>query len=257
MGTLLLVLTVFGALLYIVSKLRRSPPRADHAPASDDDEPLDRPGWDASVEYAPSTPRPIDARLKLIYRDASGTTTERIVQAKECDITDPAGYLIGYCELRNEIRTFRLDRIIRATDMATGEIIDNLLAFAEASFRASPSHSIIQLLDDSADALRGLFYIGKADGRFTKKEKELFLSFCHQASGDARITMKQIEEACASLPMPSMQAYKLICGRLAKASDELKANILQTAEAMIATEKTVAVEEAEALAYMRKRFAAA
>lgn len=263
MGTVLFILAVAGIVVYLAYRARTattSHPRGWDAPDSIPqrllavDEALDRPGWDVAAAYAPSNPKPIDASLKLHYRDASGTTTIRVVQAQECDTTNPEGYLIGYCELRQDIRTFRIDRIQRAIDMATGEIIDDLCAFAEASFKASPAHSIIQLLDDSADALRGLFYIGKADGRFTKKEKELFLAFCHHASGDARITIKQIEDACAYLPQPSMQAYKLICGRLAQASDELKAGVLQTAEAMIATEKTVAPEEVEALAYMRKRF---
>lgn len=255
MTTLFIWLT-FGLVAYFIYKAFAAPKPAPRARLeSSRDEPLDAAGWNTDIEFSPSNPRPVTARLKLNYRDAQGAVTERIVQAKECDTANAQGYLIGFCEMRDDIRTFRLDRIVRATDMDTGEIIGDMLAWADANYRSSPAASAAALLDDAADALRGLFYIGKADGRFTKKEKELFLAFCHRVSGDARITFKQIEEICATLPMPSMQAYKLICGRLAKdGSAELKAAVLETAEAMIATEKTVAAEEAEALAYMKKRF---
>lgn len=252
MGTLIFWLIVIY-ILYRVAKAMLKP-----ASNSGDEDPLDSPRWDSDVEYVPSTPRPVNARLKLKYRDVKGAATERIVQANECDTSNPQGYLIGFCEMRQAVRTFRLDRIAQAIDMETGEIIPNILAWAEVSYKSSPAYAVIQLLDNAADALRGLFYIGKADGRFTKKEKELFLAFCHKVSGDERITLKQIEEACTYLPMPSMQAYKLICGRLAKeVGADIRESILVTAEAMIATEKKVSPEEAEALSYMKKRFEAA
>lgn len=252
MGTIIFWLIV----IYILYRLAKAMMKPGNRYG--DDDPLDSTNWDSDIEYVQSNPRPVNARLKLKYRDVKGAATERIVQANECDVSNPQGYLIGFCEMRQAIRTFRLDRIAQAIDMETGEIIPNMLTWAESSYKTSPAYTVTQLLDNAADALRGLFYIGKADGRFTKKEKELFLAFCHKVSGDERITLKQIEEACIYLPMPSMQAYKLICGRLAKeVGADIRAAVLETAEAMIATEKKVSPEEAEALAYMKKRFEAA
>jgi hypothetical protein len=233
------------------------PPRGSRPrrPDSDYDEPIDIPDWNSGDTFAESNPRPIQAHLKISYRDAEGRKTEREVDVRECDTSDHEGYLLGHCHLRNDYRTFRIDRIVKAIDLDTGEIVTDIPRFAAERFKASAAYAIALLLDKAGDALRALFFLGKADGRFTKKEKALFLDYCHRTSGDTRISIAQIEDACQYLPFPSMQAYKLICGRLAKLPIESRRAILETAEAMVATEKTIAAAEAEALEYMRKRLA--
>lgn len=244
-----IVVLVLLYIAYRFLKKRQSP--AMRVPFSDDA--LDSAGWDTPDDLVPSNPRPIQATLRLSYRDAAGASTDRHVTVRECDTTNPAGYLIGHCQLRDSIRTFRMDRINRAIDVETGEVITSLTNYAAKKYSESPIAALDSLLDESSDALRALFYIGKADGRFTAKEKQVFLAYCQQASGDERITLKQIEKACRDIPVPTMQAFKLICGRLGKMEPERRAAILKAAEDMIATEKTIAAEEAEALAYMKKR----
>ncbi len=214
---------------------------------------LDEQRWDEAAEYAPSDPKPVGGLLKLKYEDAEGKVTDREVQVRECDTTNPGGYLIGICQLRNDFRTFRIDRVKRAVDIETGEVLDNIPAWAMARYKASPTYAMDELLSTAADALRALFYIGKADGRFTKKEKAVFLQYCQAQSGANHISPADIDRACASLPLPSMQAFRLICGRLAKLDEAARIAIIEASEQMVATEKTVSPEEAEALAYMRKR----
>lgn len=237
----------------------RTPAGRDAAPENiSEDEPLDAPGWEADTPvFAPSMPRPIQARLKLTYRDSGGDLTDRTVDARECDTSDPAGYLIGHCHLRNAIRTFRLDRIQRAVDMETGEIIPDMTAYAARKYAESPIASLDGLLGEAADALRALFYVGKADGRFTAKEKRIFLEYCHATSGDARITQAHIDALCQQMDIPSQQAFKLICGRLAKQAEPFRQQVLLAAEAMVATEKTLSGNEAEALEYLRRRLSPA
>lgn len=221
-----------------------------------DTQSLDNPSWEEPFDlFLPSHPRPIQATLRLSYADATGASTERHVDVKECDTTNPSGYLIGFCHLRNAVRTFRMDRVKRAIDAESGEIIDDLCQFAAKKYAESPVAALDALLKDSADALRALFYIGKADGRFTAKEKQIFLAYCQQAAGDARITMAQVDRACFDMPIPSMQAFRLICGRLSKLDATLKAVIIAAAEQMIATEKRVSPEEEAALAYLKQRLA--
>jgi hypothetical protein len=51
-------------------------------------------------------------RVFMKYLDSSGDLTERYVQIQELQISrDGDLYLRGFCELRNEERTFRIDRI--------------------------------------------------------------------------------------------------------------------------------------------------
>ena len=214
---------------------------------------IDDARWDVAAEYAPSDPKPTGGLLQLKYQDANGSQTAREVQVRECDTLNPAGYLTGHCQLRDEFRTFRMDRIKQAIDMETGEVIHDLPAWAMARYKTSPAYAMEELLSTATDALRALFYIGKADGRFTKKEKAVFLQYCQAQSGANHITLVDIDRACAALPLPSMQAFKLICGRLAKLDAATRIAILEASEQMVATEKKVSPEEAEAIAYMRKR----
>lgn len=218
---------------------------------------LDEPRWDTAAKYAPSNPKPVGGLLKLAYEDGTGRATEREVQVRECDTLNSAGYLTGHCQLRDEFRTFRMDRIKQAIDMETGEVIHDLPAWAAARYKTSPAYAMEELLSTETDALRALFYIGKADGRFTKKEKAVFLQYCQAQSGANHITPADIDRACAALPLPSMQAFKLICGRLAKLDSPDRLSILDACEKMVATEKKISPEEAEALAYLRKRLEAA
>lgn len=243
-------MVLLGIAFYFWNKRQQPGASARHSYI---DDVLDSDNWDTPSDLVPSNPRPIQATLRLSYRDADGIASERHVTVRECDTTNPAGYLIGHCQLRDAIRTFRMDRIKRAIDVETGEVIPSLTDYAAKKYAESPIAALDSLLADSADALRALFYIGKADGRFTTKEKLVFLAYCQQASGDERITLTQIEKACREIPVPTMQAFKLICGRLGKLEQVRRSAILQAAEDMIATEKTIAAEEAEALAYMKKR----
>lgn len=55
-----------------------------------------------------------ERRLSLIYRDAEGQPSERIVWPFAIALFDRADVLLGWCELRSDYRTFRIDRIVAA-----------------------------------------------------------------------------------------------------------------------------------------------
>lgn len=241
--------------LWLSSGRKTSKPSKNKQTGDLSEDPLDRDSWDDEEDYGPSIARPISATLSIQYRDAGGSVTERVVDVNECDIANPSGYLIGYCRTRSAIRTFRLDRVLKATDLETGEVIDNLNKFAEARYLESPRASIDKLLGAYSDALESLFYLGKADGRFTAKEKQVLLGFCQRATGDQRISSADIDRVCREMAVPTKQAFKLRVGRLAKLDETTRTLILSTASDMVATEKSIAVEEAEALAYFEKRLA--
>jgi len=57
--------------------------------------------------------------IEIIYEDASGRVTQREVMVT--NITNE--YIKGWCYLRNDLRTFRIDRIKELVDLKTGEVI--------------------------------------------------------------------------------------------------------------------------------------
>jgi predicted DNA-binding transcriptional regulator YafY len=55
-----------------------------------------------------------ERRLSLVYRDAEGLASERIIWPFAIALFDRADVLLGWCELRGDYRTFRIDRIVTA-----------------------------------------------------------------------------------------------------------------------------------------------
>ncbi len=55
-----------------------------------------------------------ERKLRLAYRDAAGTLSHRIVWPFALAFFDQVRVLLGWCELRNDVRSFRTDRIDEA-----------------------------------------------------------------------------------------------------------------------------------------------
>lgn len=72
-------------------------------------------GYDAEIDPAPLRQAiRMERRVSLFYRDAAGEPTERIIWPFAIALFDRATVLLGWCELRGDYRTFRIDRIAAA-----------------------------------------------------------------------------------------------------------------------------------------------
>ena len=58
-----------------------------------------------------------ERRLRLCYRDEAGTASERVVWPFALAFFDRVRLLIAWCELRQDFRSFRTDRIVEAEVM--------------------------------------------------------------------------------------------------------------------------------------------
>ena len=50
--------------------------------------------------------------LRIRYLGSDGQQSERVVQPRKVTLREQATYLVAYCHLKREERTFRLDRIV-------------------------------------------------------------------------------------------------------------------------------------------------
>jgi predicted DNA-binding transcriptional regulator YafY len=74
--------------------------------------------------------------VDLVYADRKGAGTARPVEAHGLHLTSRAGYLIGWCRLRDAGRAFRLDRITSATvtdEVAPERDLDPMLDWVEGA----------------------------------------------------------------------------------------------------------------------------
>ena len=68
---------------------------------------------------------PVFEKLMIKYSDSNGLITQREIRTIAYDAD--AGHIRAKCMLRKSERTFRIDRIIEAIDMSTGEVITTRL----------------------------------------------------------------------------------------------------------------------------------
>ena len=69
---------------------------------------------------------PLSGKIAYTYSKPDGETTQRTVLLKSAYPTGQAQYLVGHCELRNEERTFAVDRMSAAVDLSTGREIPDV-----------------------------------------------------------------------------------------------------------------------------------
>lgn len=198
-------------------------------------------------------PLPAYGTFEIDYVDESGGKTKRIVDIKQLGSTKDHNYLTGFCRLRDQARTFRIDRIRHCTDTETGEVITDIVRFFRTKYENSPDYSRDQLNATEYDALRILLFIGKADGQLRAAEKVIIRETCRTLAQDSRLTDSMIDELFCALGVPSMQAFKLAISRLSEKNHETQHLLLMAAERMIATQKSVHANEKEALNYMREK----
>ena len=195
---------------------------------------------------------PVNVQLALQYKSASDEATRRVVSVQEYS-TDPPGYLFGFCHLREEIRTFRLDRIESAVAVDSGEVIADLRAHLMSAYDRSPIGAWAALLSEHILALRALVFIAKADGTFSTKERDALVAHCQHLLSREDLTRPDMNKALRALPTTTPIAYRQVLGQLAHYPKEYRERVVQTARTMVATQRTVAPAEAEALALMEAR----
>jgi hypothetical protein len=218
----------------------------------EEEEGSDTDSWEGGFWEA-SDPKKLAARLQIEYTDGNGRLSKRIVRVREFDNGLYGGVIIGHCELRNATRTFRFDRIKSCVDLETGEFIENVKSHLNKLFNESPERSTDLLLNDYIDLLKVFYFIAKADGQFTQKEKEVILGYIKKLVRDDRVTIKMVDDVFSKIQVPSLQGYKLAIGRVLKGGYVDHLLLENSCNEIIATQQVVHPNEKEALDYLTRK----
>lgn len=204
--------------------------------------------WDVVESFS------VAANLHIKYQDGAGQITERPVQVRSVGDYMGAPTIVGQCLLRNQPRTFRLDRILECFNEDTGEVVTDVYEHLQNIYENSPAGSLDAIWDKEFEALRVLYYIGKADGRLMPREREVMASYCRAVSGDDRIDAELIRSYVDSFGTPSINTYKIAVGRVAKRPEAEREAVRQAAQTMLAHRKKMSAAERDALDYIDVRF---
>ncbi len=193
---------------------------------------------------------PVDASLHIDYCDANGEQSERVIRISQYD---GSCYLPAFCELRNDYRTFRIDRILQAVDANTGEVIKDVPSYLLAKYKSSPEYKLNLVLKKGVDIIKILYYVSKADGQLRKEELHIIGNVIRKIAKDDRLTDIMIKKELNKMPVPSPQAFKLAVNRLSKKNLKNLIVTRKIAENIIGTQKTVHPLEEEALTFISKK----
>jgi hypothetical protein len=92
---------------------------------------------------------PAYSRIGIVYRDADGEASRRIVSVGEVQLDSQGrpAFIVGFCHLRHEVRTFRADRIESAFDPETGEFLSAVTLVGDPAAMSQGYRSPLPLLD--------------------------------------------------------------------------------------------------------------
>jgi hypothetical protein len=213
---------------------------------------FDHDNWEGTF-WDVQSPRSISANLRIEYRDGAGSFTKRDIRLMRYGPWQGGALMFAYCHLRQASRTFRSDRVLKCVDLDTGEVIQDVANWLDASYQTSPDRAIEQIIETAWDAIRVLFYVGKADGRLSQSERSILREAIRGMSNHPAIDDRRLDSLIDSLDTPSLVAFKQAYGRLIKRDFALAEKLVDIAEAIVETENALSQPEQEALNYLKIR----
>ena len=128
-------------------------------------------------------------RWELVYEDANGDSTTRVVRPRVVVLRQQQVYVSGVCELAQASRDFRADRIRSLIDLSTGEVPDDPTAWivgqvdllGDTGSRTGRPRAAAdpgkQLKEEIKRGLRVLLALAVADGPLTEPEREILIAY--------------------------------------------------------------------------------
>lgn len=214
----------------------------------------DHDAWEAWPDdlYNPARARRVQARLRIMFIDRNGVISYRTIVTERYFHQSGQGTLIAFCELRQARRPFAFDRIHFAADLSSAQRIRNLPAWLDDLYLQSPIGKADAYIQDNDPALTALFFVAKADAAFRAKEKQIMRDYMAATGlhddGIQTIAVSSIAER----ETPSATDYGKALKILATMHDESRRLVLQHAEAIVSSDKTIRDDELRALSRMRK-----
>lgn len=219
---------------------------------------FDDAGMDISVEDPPAPPM----AFHLIYSDAKSQLSGRVVTLWNLrhELTDVR--LTGRCHMRQQRRMFMASRIVEATDLATGEVHDDGLAYfrehpllrditSDAAAEQSPE---LIALQDCRDEIIVLSFVGASDGDFDEDEQDEIVKHVMYRS-DEPLSESVIRQRVRSW-VPDERAFERALARLCAGEGDAAA-LMRSMRRVIDADGEVDPEEVAFASEVQERLRAA
>jgi|688.fasta_scaffold687307_1 hypothetical protein len=201
----------------------------------------------------------VKVELAFDYTDAEGRKSKRHLDVKNMEVKTDWIFIWGYCHSKEDYRTFNVSRVKNCVDVETGEMITDVASYLMEkhhqqyeAYKSSVYYTIDQFIEKESDLLMVLFYVCKADGRFSAAEKTVLVDLLITLTGDNRITAEEIKNIFKYEKSPSKTDFEMMTLNLSNKDIVKKQLVLQAAKDIINTQKQVSEDEQYALNYLEK-----
>jgi uncharacterized tellurite resistance protein B-like protein len=217
---------------------------------------------------------------KIEYVDADGVITIREISPESSKGTKYS--LKAYCHLRNDWRTFLLERMKKVWKLPNLEALSSeefyydmrgrLIEFRskmEAERAREEAYwdrtqevqkkkehenrpALVECWETFGDALHLMAYFGKADNRFIKAEKQIIRSFL-EGRAQAVDVVDDVIRRLEKIELPTLKDIDKLLSRIAKeAGDEMRRDLVSACHAIVAADKKEHEDETVLLKRMQR-----
>lgn len=194
--------------------------------------------------------RPINLLLEVDHLQVDGTTLRGEIRVKRYRLSKQGDQAIlgAHCQLLKQFLDFDSQSLQRCLDLESGQLIDDLPAFLEASHAASQQGQLDRLYQSHQDELAVLLYVGRADGVLQRREKELIAHYLVGRFTGGGLQVDEIARDLAWKPVPNHDDFRLATQRLALLDAPLKNQIVQLCRKLIVVKETLDGDEEASMA---------
>lgn len=180
----LLALVLLGGLVWWIAASMRSTDNASDSGRLADDEPVRSADEGEALSGSASKLRVRKRsamRLRILYADADGIETERVVRVLAARPVDGDVMFDAWCSLRRDERTFRASRVSYAETASDGKPISGLDEYLAEVFRfelwVTPRRTEPEWWSPELSSAYLLVWLAAADGRIDGDQKQVVLDF--------------------------------------------------------------------------------
>lgn len=248
MWTFLLIMAALAAWFFVKAFKKKQPLQPGRNSVQNFE---DKDAFEGFFGGAPEQRR-IKKTVQVNYRDGDGNTTTRTFDIRMFEPKGEDGMIFGLCHLRNARRTLRFDRIIRAVDTETGEIIPDLQARLNQEWKASIEPVLDRLFAEYGDALKLMLYAAKADGAMRAKELDVIAKHCTHITGDNRITADTVKEMMLYVDLPTERSFIITYNKLRRERPDIAQHAAQVCREIVGTQSSIHPTEQAMLSILDK-----
>ncbi len=210
-------------------------------------------------DYAPGmVERTLDGiSLNIKFVDREGHATQRDITVKRY-AHNPAthgGVIYAWCHLRQGNRPFALRRIRAATDLATGEVIQDVGTFLDAAYQETPRYAVEKFVEENDAAIVVLFSFSKADGAMRVKERTIIKQWAVRHGLTQEQGVLALESQFKDWYFTKRSFYDAV--KTVKAQDHSESymqTLWEASQAIVASDKTQHSDELELLSYAARQW---